>query len=70
MGISPCWKLFKTEGFERLRSHFNDDERRAHSSMVEQWPFKPLVAGSSPAGRTNKTTCHIVAFLFDKRVEV
>ena len=22
---------------------------RARSSMVEQWPFKPLVAGSSPA---------------------
>ena len=23
--------------------------RRVGSSMVEQWPFKPLVAGSSPA---------------------
>ncbi len=26
---------------------------RARSSMVEQWPFKPLVAGSSPAALTN-----------------
>ena len=25
---------------------------RARSSMVEQWPFKPLVAGSSPAALT------------------
>ena len=24
----------------------------ARSSMVEQWPFKPLVAGSSPAALT------------------
>ena len=27
--------------------------RRAHSSVVEQWPFKPRVAGSSPAGPSN-----------------
>ena len=26
----------------------------ACSSMVEQWPFKPLVVGSSPTGPTNK----------------
>ena len=26
---------------------------RVRSSMVEQWPFKPLVAGSSPAALTN-----------------
>ena len=26
--------------------------RWVRSSMVEQWPFKPLVAGSSPAALT------------------
>ncbi|KKU93318.1 MAG: hypothetical protein UY45_C0002G0042 [Parcubacteria group bacterium GW2011_GWA1_49_26] len=44
----------------------------ARSSMVEQWPFKPLVEGPSPSGRTNprsvyatknRHACH-AGFLF------
>ena len=27
----------------------------ARSSMAEQWPFKPLVEGSSPSALTKKT---------------
>ncbi len=27
-------------------------QSRAYSSMVEQWPFKPLVLGSSPSTLT------------------
>ncbi len=33
----------------------------ARSSMVEQWPFKPLVAGSSPAALTMEA---LIAGLF------
>ena len=35
--------LTMLNGHDRMRLN------RARSSMVEQWPFKPLVAGSSPA---------------------
>jgi hypothetical protein len=30
--------------------------------MVEQWPFKPLVAGSSPAALTNRSNPNWVFF--------
>lgn len=38
-----------TSGFEPRRLYQSDC---LHSSKVEQRPFKPLVAGSSPAGGT------------------
>jgi hypothetical protein len=41
-----------TPQYARDRMRLN----RARSSMVEQWPFKPLVAGSSPAALTNPHT--------------
>lgn len=31
--------------------------------MVEQWPFKPLVVGSTPTGPTNKITDHVSVIL-------
>jgi hypothetical protein len=43
-------------GHDRMRLN------RARSSMVEQWPFKPLVAGSIPAALTHNS-CHNGRFL-------
>jgi hypothetical protein len=50
-----------------LTAHVPHDRmrlNRARSSMVEQWPFKPLVAGSSPAALIRK--CPQVGFLLFK----
>jgi hypothetical protein len=46
-----------------LPAHDRMRLNRARSSMVEQWPFKPLVAGSSPAALMSKIHSNWIFFL-------
>ena len=56
-GVFLLVDLSSTEWQNALTQICSRDKMRrtgAHSSMVEQWPFKPLVVGSSPTALTKR----------------